>query len=237
MTFRASRPTVRRSRNCCFSSGGRNRTYGLLIQSQASLPTATTPEWLLHIKSALRELNPPRQLGRLAPLPLGQGHAQRKERESNPQGSSLDRFRDGCHRPLACPSVTSCGGRNRTCVGALNSRLPVPTRPHRNRVGAVGFEPTISCSRSRRNCQAFPRRCKSAQRESNPHIRHGKAVGCRYIMGACFVSRFNCQRTISEHRAGLEPASPHYGCGILAARRPVLCCQWDQRDSNPHLSG
>ena len=26
------------------SSGGRNRTYGLLIQSQASLPTATTPE-------------------------------------------------------------------------------------------------------------------------------------------------------------------------------------------------
>src|SRR5262245_59370108 len=25
-----------------------------------------------------------------------------------------------------------------------------------------------------------------------------------------------------EHRAGLEPASPHYGCGVLAARRPVL---------------
>ena len=78
-TFRASRPTVRRSRNCCSSSGGRNRTYGLLIQSQASLPTATTPECSLHFKSALRELNPPRQLGRLAPLPLGQGHAQRKE--------------------------------------------------------------------------------------------------------------------------------------------------------------
>ena len=26
------------------SSGGRNRTYGLLVQSQASLPTATTPQ-------------------------------------------------------------------------------------------------------------------------------------------------------------------------------------------------
>ena len=25
---------------------------------------------------------------------------------------------------------------------------------------------------------------KSAQRESNPHFRHGKAAGCRYIMGA-----------------------------------------------------
>ena len=57
--------------------------------------------------------------------------------------------------------------------------------PLRNRVGAVGFEPTISCFRSRRNCQAFPyAETKSAQRESNPHIRHGKAVGCRYIMGA-----------------------------------------------------
>ena len=61
------------------SSGGRNRTYGLLIQSQASLPTATTPEYSFRFKSALRELNSPRQFGRLVPRPLGQGHAQRKE--------------------------------------------------------------------------------------------------------------------------------------------------------------
>src|SRR6266700_3679729 len=32
-------------------------------------------------------------------------HQQRKERESNSQGSSLGRFRDGCRRPSACPSV------------------------------------------------------------------------------------------------------------------------------------
>ena len=33
--------------------------------------------------------------------------------------------------------------------------------------------------------QAFPRpEIQSAQRESNPHFRHGKAAGCRYIMGA-----------------------------------------------------
>lgn len=53
---------------------------------------------------------------------------ERKERESNPQGSSLDCFRDSCRRPSACPSVPaiSCGGRNRTCVWALNRRLPVP---------------------------------------------------------------------------------------------------------------
>ena len=113
----------------------------------------------------------------------------------------------------------SCGGWNRTSVRAVNSRPPVPTRDTArspadtacqcHRVGAVGFEPTISCSRSRRisklsytpvACQLFVVRCqlsellttdngqlttqKSTQRESNPHIRHGKAVGCRYIMGA-----------------------------------------------------
>ena len=59
-------------------------------------------------ENALWELNPPFQLGRLAPLPLGQGHvfsSMRKGRESNPQGSSLDRFRTGGHRQLACPSI------------------------------------------------------------------------------------------------------------------------------------
>ena len=41
------------------------------------------------IESAMRESNPPIQLGRLAPLPIGQWHVslQRKERESNSQGS------------------------------------------------------------------------------------------------------------------------------------------------------
>ena len=75
---------------------------------------------------------------------------------------------------------------------------------------------------------------KSAQRELNPHFRHGKAAGYRYIMGAS--NRWsNCQRT--EHRVGLEPTSPHYGCGILAAGRPVPFIQWDQRDLNPHRPG
>ena len=38
-------------------------------------------------------------------------HGWRKERESNPQGSSLIRFRDGCHHPLACPSRAVVVGR------------------------------------------------------------------------------------------------------------------------------
>ena len=54
----------------------------------------------------------------------------------------------------------------------------------------AGFEPAISCSRSRRISQAFLHPdTTSAQRESNPHFRHGKAVGCRYIMGTALRSR------------------------------------------------
>ena len=52
-------------------------------------------------ESAPRESNPPGRLGSPAPLPLGQG-----------------RINDS----------SSCGGRNRTCVRAVNSRLPVPAR-------------------------------------------------------------------------------------------------------------
>jgi hypothetical protein len=121
----------------------------------------------------------------------------RKERESNPQGSSLVRVRAGCRRQSACPSVSSSsGGRNRTCVPPVNSRVPVPARAppessHRT-VGMAGFEPAISCSQGRRIGQAFlhpesSRSPTSAQRESNPHVRHGEAVGYRYIMGTFAV--------------------------------------------------
>ena len=113
--------------------------------------------------------------------------------------------------------------------------------PLRNRhpggvpVGAVGFEPTISCFRSRRNSQAFPYADrKSAQRESNPHVRHGEAVGYRYIMGTIAVPELSKSR---EHRVGLEPTSPPYESGVFAARRPVPESQWDRRGSNPHRTG
>ena len=54
------------------------------------------------------------------------------------------------------PTTSSCGGRNRTCVRAINSRLPVPAQdpPHHGvwcSVRTVGLEPTISCAQSTRN--------------------------------------------------------------------------------------
>ncbi len=85
----------------------------------------------------------------------------------------------------------------------------------------AGFEPALSCSRSRRIGQAFPhpesfRSPTSAQRESNPHVRHGKAVGYRYIMGTIAVPRI--VKESREHRVGLEPTSPPYEGGVFAAR-------------------
>jgi hypothetical protein len=78
-------------------------------------------------ESALWESNPPGWFGRPVPSPLGQGHM-RKERELNPQGSSLGRFQDGCHRQLACPSVQA----------AASTWIPIERTP----VGQEGVEPT-----------------------------------------------------------------------------------------------
>ena len=140
-------------------------------------------------------------------------------------------------------SFSSSGGRNRTCVPPVNSRALVPARTppesSSQTVGMAGFEPALSCSQGRRIGQAFPhpespRSPTSAQRESNPHVRHGEAVGYRYIMGTFAVPELSKS---GEHRVGLEPTSPHYGCSVFAARRPVPASRWDRRGSNPHRTG
>lgn len=268
------------------SSGGWNRTNGLLVQSQASLPTATTPDRVSSRdmvfyhrvrgegiepsfpgskpgglpltdprvnQSALRELNPPGQLGRLVPsadrprtrrsrelrvkssepektdvsrlcLALDSGlsaldSSRRKERESNPQGSSLGRFRSGCRRQSACPSVIrSSGRRNRTSIPCLTGRS-ITVIGHRIRsVRTVGFEPTISCARSTRDTR-LPHALlvESAQRESNPHFCHGKAAGYRYIMGA----RKNGCRVVKE-----LPRAPGGSRTHVSALRVRCLCRW-----------
>ena len=47
----------------------------------------------------------------------------------------------------------------------------------------------------------------SVQRESNPHFRHGKAAGYRYIMDAWLEAEFSKIKVRSEHREGLEPSA------------------------------
>jgi hypothetical protein len=60
----------------------------------------------------------------------------------------------------------------------------------------VGFEPTISGSRSRRSAKLSHALIapvgldrQSTQRESNPHVRHGEAVGYRLHHGCCVSDR------------------------------------------------
>ena len=86
------------------------------------------------------------------------------------------------------------GGIEPPIVSLTGSCLTVG--PHRiMSVRTVGLEPTISCSRGTRNTRlSHVLIVESAQRESNPHIRLGKATGYRYIMGA-FVWKPNCQRS------------------------------------------
>ena len=107
--------------------------------------------------------------------------------------------------PLADPRSKECpAGVEPASPGWKPGTSAARPRAHRiTSVRTVGFEPTISCSRGTRNTRlsyilnlfaargkvpkpleelcvsqdsGLPRR-KSAQRESNPHIRHGKATG------------------------------------------------------------
>ena len=76
-------------------------------KSSAALSKSRRSPTRFSRQSARRESNPPVRSGRPTPGPLGHGHfVQRKERESNPQGSSLVRVQAGCRRQSACPSVS-----------------------------------------------------------------------------------------------------------------------------------
>ncbi len=108
-----------------------------------------------------------------------------------------------------------------------HAACPYQHGPHRiTRVRTAGFEPAArtpsvgrSCSRCTRNAKLShvliterpvgvePTR-PTWQGDRLP-LHHGRLVGCRIVKDR-------------EHREGLEPSSPHYGCGVLAARSPAL---------------
>ena len=154
------------------SSGGWNRTNGLLVQSQASLPAATAPDHRFiedtRRKTAssgrrIRTSSPgskpgglpladPRRVPcgsrtRLAgledrqPLPLGQGHIKAEGEGVEPSRLIARPLSRRVPSPVGLPFRSSCGGRNRTCVVAVNSRLPVPTRAPPQSSRTAGFGP------------------------------------------------------------------------------------------------
>ena len=205
-----SEPGVTTSSNCPGSIihtrkfGEEDSNLHRLVQSQASLPLADPRECPAGVEPACPAWKPGASCRSAKGTRM---HARRKERESNPQGSSLARFRAGCRRPFGLPfrHRSSSGGRNRTCVLPVNSRALVPARapPESSRRASRGgrIRTGALLLPKQADCQAFPhpessRSPTSAQRESNPHVRHGKAVGCRYIMGT-----HRRRRIVKEPRA------------------------------------
>ena len=155
------------------SCGGRNRTYGLLIQSQASLPTATTPQ-SFSARSALRESNPPRQIGSLEPLPLGQGHLDGPSPGQSEQRSTyLFDFR-------------------------AENEPPIHSLPQRSRVALVALPRSVHAkvnsgrrgSRTRQGAYALNRFRGGRRRQSAcPSVRcsHKKSPMSRATPGCCSV--------------------------------------------------
>ena len=87
----------------------------------------------------------------------------------------------------------SCGGWNRTCVGAVNSRTSVPARKPPHQFSQDGWSRTsVLVLPGHAGYQASPRpETQSTQWESNPRFRHGKAAGYRYIMGAWLEAKLS----------------------------------------------
>ena len=107
--------------------------------------------------------------------------------------------------------------------------------------------------------QAFLRpESQSAQRESNPHIRHGKATGCHYIMGAWLATELSKiestgwesnprprvtragslpldDQCLSVGPVGIEPTSSGLRdrCITLSATVPNQSARWEL---NPRLA-
>jgi hypothetical protein len=114
----------------------------------------------------------------------------------------------------ARPRAQSCGGRNRTCVGAINSRLPVPARVPPQSVRTAGFEPAISCARGTRN----PRLSHVLKQERPAGIEPALPPwqGSRLpLHHGRFVSQPNCQIT-RAHASGVPRARRRTRTGVTA---------------------
>ena len=97
---------------------------------------------------------------------------------------------------LPADAVSSTGGsRTRTRQGLSLAALPVCVPCHTQRP-VRDSNPSHLLDRQAvtpASSQGVSR--QSVQRESNPHVRHGKAAGSRYIMGAITSSRGGRIRT------------------------------------------
>ena len=118
----------------------------------------------------------------------------------------------------------SCGGRNRTCAKAVNSRPPVPTRvpPHyetrgrgeeetRRRLASSSVSPLLPFSLSPSERPAGVEPALPPWQGGRLPLHHGRILNDRIV------------KELSEHQVRLELTLPHYECGVFAAGRLVHC--------------
>src|SRR5437016_14629233 len=107
-------------------------------------------------------------------MPLGQGHATAEGVRVELTRLIARLFSGQLPSPIGLPFRTQAAvaGIEPAYLSLTGSCLTVG--PHRKIVGAVGFEPTLSCSRSRRISRlSYTPLIKSTQRASNPRFRLG----------------------------------------------------------------
>ncbi len=215
------------------SSGRRDRTS--VSWFKARKPTTSRSPIIIvrECPVGVEPTSPDWKPGTFAARPRAQQGGRRGSRTLKAHRSTA--FAHGCHRQLACPSVLSkgCGGRNRTCVGAVNSRLPVPAQvpPQSNQSGRRDLNPRSRAPATTGTMlRMVPRRCP-AEYEAFLRPASKRPAGVEPALPPRQGGRLPLHHgrdltwaglsKIEEHREGLEPSSPHYGCGILATGRPV----------------
>jgi hypothetical protein len=154
-------------------------------------------------------------------------------------------------------SCQSCGGRNRTCVGAINNRLPVPARDPPQSVRTAGFEPAISRARGTRNARLShilnnerPAGIEPALppwQGSRLPVHHGRlCVTTKLSMNGSTGPDSNRRTRITGAESwplddqclsvgpeGLEPSPARLRAGNAATNTLVLCLQLARRELNP----
>jgi hypothetical protein len=103
-------------------------------------------------------------------------------------------------------------------------------------IEVAGFEPAVSCSRSRRisrlSYTSDLKKCPAGVEPAHPPWQGG-----RLPLHHGHESK-HPELSKREHRVGLEPTSPRWRRGVLAAGRAMQGNrQWDRRGSNPHHPG
>jgi hypothetical protein len=143
-------------------------------------------------------------------------------RESNPQGSYARLFSRQQPSPIGL-TFQSSGGRIRTFSGLLNREMPYQFG-YTGIISQDGRIRTDDLVRPRHaDSQTFLHPDNRAPSENRTRV---SCMASRWVTSTPWALLFgqpNCQRSnCREHRAGVEPTLPHYGCGVFATGLSVL---------------